>query len=106
MIPTAGQLALQRVILENATLHLFANDLRPGPADTIVDYDEPTGGGYEPHAVDDPLFVFPGPVGAVYGYFLVRDGIVIYADRFADGPYEVNNPGDQIAVNVGLRVDG
>lgn len=52
-------------------------------------------------------FTFTGALGNVYGYFLIRasGGELILAERFSDGPYNIQNNGDTIVVTPQISAD-
>lgn len=98
-------------------LCLFVNDHQPDENDLPGTYQEPEGGGYGPHLLrpdiwritegsppraDAPevIFTFNAAVGPVFGWFLRRRSTrrIALAQRFADGPYDVQVVGDRIRV--------
>lgn len=114
-----GQLeSLKLILSKNLLLRLFENNINPDYYNNVDDYEEARGGGYsqkilnaskwkfgffvdEPIAVyPDQVFEFTGPVGLVYGFYVTgMDGKIIrWAERFADGPYEVLRAGDTVTV--------
>ena len=108
-------------ILKGLVLKLYSNAKMPGTLDETKDYDEVTGGGYEPITLDknlwditlnlnkpsvatlpEQIFTFTGEVGNVYGYFVVQEfsGKIMWAERFIEGPYKIQNDGDQIKISL------
>lgn len=102
---------------EDLVLRLFTNDITPKKSDTTATYQEASGNGYAQKNLDpsgwtvtetvppaalhaQQIFSFTGPVGNVYGYFLTRvtSGRIAWAERFANGPYEITRSGDEIKV--------
>lgn len=125
-LPAAAQRQALRILLGQERragpleVALYANDRAPTPGDEAGDYREPAGFGYarlrldasewrvrdgNPSVAEYPpvTFEFSGAAGPVYGYFVLSDGALLWAERFADGPYAVRYPGDSIAVL--LRVE-
>lgn len=109
---------------ENWTLKLFTNNITPGETDTAATYTEATGNGYSAHAMTaanwtatggnptsmaypEVTFTFTGPLGNVYGYFIVgtTSGEIKYAERFTNGPYNIQNNGDQIKITPNFTFD-
>jgi hypothetical protein len=109
---------------EAHTLRLYSNDKTPGETDTEAGYTEVTDGGYAskvlavsgwtvtPGAPTEgtyaqQIWTFTGSVGNVYGYFVTRDADskLQWAERFTDGPYNIQNNGDQIKVTPKFTQD-
>ena len=105
-------------------LRLFTNNKTPAEADTEADYTEATGFGYAsisltpatfvttPGAPSDvtypqQTFTFTGALGNVYGYYLTQttSGKAVAGERFADGPYNIVNNGDQIKLTPKITLD-
>ncbi len=111
-----GEELMLHTILEMAqTIKLYRNDVKPEWMNTAADFQEVNGGGY----ADLPLtptewkietgfpsyahgarkkWVFGAAIGEVYGYYVVYDGKVLWAEKFTPGPFYVRNQGDQIIV--------
>jgi hypothetical protein len=51
-------------------------------------------------------WVFTGNLGLVYGYFVkqLSSGILMWSERFTDGPYNVVNNGDEIRVSPRIEI--
>lgn len=105
-------------------LRLYVNDYTPTLTDTVASYEEMSTHGYARLSVPPAawgitpaqpgkntpalargarqtfVFSIAGPPVLVYGYFFVTPvaGRVWAAERFADGPYRVQNPNDEISV--------
>lgn len=48
-------------------------------------------------------WTFTGPKGNIYGYYVVDSaGAVLWAETFPSGPYNVQNNGDTITVDITL----
>lgn len=106
MIGNAAELkALQRILNQDITLHLYSNDVTPAESDGAGSYTEVTGGGYAAktlnyagwtitagsptravYAAQD--FNFTGPTtgpGTIYGYYLLdADGDLMGSIRFSE----------------------
>lgn len=105
------------------TLHLFANNVYPKRGDIPGTYDEPIGGGYLPQRLPDELWQktrgdysrdsligirieFGGPVGLIYGYYVTDDdNSVVWSERFEDGPYEIQQAGEYIELDISAFVE-
>jgi hypothetical protein len=104
---------------ENLVLRLFTSNTTPGETDTAGTYTEASGSGYSAItltgsswtvsgtsptqiAYAQQTFTFTGALGNVYGYYLTRatSADLVAAERFSDGPYDVQNNGDTIKVTV------
>ena len=103
---------------ENLVLRLYTNDYTCVEGSTAANFTEASGNGYssitltgnswnaattgDPTYVDyaQQTFTFTGALGNVYGYYLTRltGTELVYAERFSDGPYNVQNNGDQIKI--------
>jgi hypothetical protein len=113
----ALEISLGKTAVEGLVLKLFTNNYNPVPGSTAGDFTEATGGGYGAVALNgsnwsvtageptqgvypEVSFVFTGNIGNVFGYYLVgaTSGRIRYAERFSDGPYNIQNSGDQIKV--------
>ena len=50
-------------------------------------------------------WTFTGPKGNIYGYYVSDSaGTVLWAEKFPSGPYNVQNNGDVINVNITLQM--
>lgn len=131
-VPVGGEaLALQYLVNkstpQNLILKLFKNDITPGETDVVGDYTEAnftgysaitlTGSSWTVNGASSPAVAsyaqqsFVSTAGsqnqAVYGYYLVRasGGELVYSERFADGPYTIQNNGDTIRVTPTINGD-
>ena len=103
---------------EDLLLKLFENDVTPASGDTEASYIEPWQ--YSPRiltgidwSIDDARaaasaqsFEFQDYRGKVFGYFIVtaNSGKLMWAERFSDGPYRIQNKGDKITVAARLTL--
>ena len=97
-------------------LHLFINDIVPKKATTLSDLKEAQGFGYSERILYgifwqdsydglksmEDIFTFTGKAGKVYGYYITSDDVLIFVEKFKDGPYKVKNAGDQITIKTNL----
>lgn len=50
-------------------------------------------------------WTFTGPKGNIYGYYITdSSGALLMAEKFPSGPYNVQNSGDVINVNLTLQI--
>lgn len=108
--------------ISGLTLRLFINDAVPGEG--LVKFTEANGAGYMPLTLVDSqwaisrkdkvwaanypaqTFLFNGPLGKVYGVYLTRGSLIVAAERFSDGPYDITLLGDKIQVPVTIYGPG
>ena len=122
--PNVGaQEALSRWLNKSATgdvkLKLYQSNTTPGETDTVATYTQATFTGYaaitltgaswtvtnaDPASASYAQQSFTSSAGAqnqnVYGYFVTNsaDTVLLWAERFTDGPYNVVNNGDVVKV--------
>lgn len=111
---------------EDMVLRLFVNDKQPGAGDVATDYSEADFAGYAQLILsgarwrilsgDRVAAIFPEQIFVnatrrelaqeVFGYYVTqtKSGILMWAERFSDGPYAVGNEGDQIRVTPRLEI--
>jgi hypothetical protein len=127
IVPNAGENILagylvNKTSLENLVLKLFKSNTTPAETDTAGTYTEADFTGYSSITLTGASWTitadtasyaqqtFTSSAGSqnqdVYGYFLVRatGGELMFAERFSDGPYNVNNIGDNIKITPNLTV--
>lgn len=129
LVPDQGEkIALEALLNKTAPqdldLCLYTNNKTPAEADTEAGYTEAAGFGYalvqllasnwtvttgapSSAAYPEQVFTFTGALGNVYGYFLKQrtSGKLVYAERFTNGPYNVQNNGDQVKVTPTITAD-
>lgn len=127
-VPGSGRGTMLALIVnagqpEDLVLKLFTNDIVPRDDDDHLSYAEATGFGYAPITLDgkkwkgekgppvsvqyaQQTFQFTGPIGKLYGYYLVQQKSkkLMWAERFADGPYHVVYAGSKIEVTARLEM--
>lgn len=107
------------------TLKLFTNNVTPGETDTASTYTEASGFGYAAKTITgssytvatasgtttatyaSQVWTFTGALGNVYGYFVIRadTGILMWSERFTNGPYNIANNGETITVPPNITLD-
>jgi hypothetical protein len=120
LVPNAGEDVMLQNILnktapQNQSLKLYTSNTTPAETDVAGTYTEAAGFGYAlialtgaswtitpgnptSAAVAEQTWTFTGALGNVYGYFVVQtvSGILLFAERFTTGPFNIQNNGDQI----------
>lgn len=107
----------------NLVLRLFKNSVIPVNTHILAGYEElPVSLGYSSKLLTGSnwtvteanpsealypaqVFTFTGQVGPVYGYMLTRENtsVLVSAERFSDGPYNIVNNGDTITISLLLK---
>lgn len=130
LVPNTGEvIALEALVNktapQNLVLKLYTSNTTPAEGDTAGTYTEATGSGYasitltgaswgaasagapSSIAYAQQTFTFTGALGNVYGYFMVQasSGTLVLAERFSDGPYNIQNNGDQIKITPTITCD-
>lgn len=122
-VPTASEATMLKHILNNLAptepiLKLYTSNTTPAAADVASTYTEMTTQGYVAKTLAGASWTFDtgsrpataafaqqtwtfdgtGGTTSVYGYFVVKttSGLLLYAERFTDGPYSIVNNGDAI----------
>lgn len=112
---------------ENISILLFANNVIPDESSTTATFTEVAdGNGYTTGgiaftpaswsiAVGNPsqashievTWTFTGVVGLVYGYYVTRNtgGELMWAERFSNGPFDIQTNGDEIKVTARLTLE-
>lgn len=128
LVPNNGEARMLKAIVnhtapENPVLKLYTNNITPAETDTAGTYTEASGFGYAAITLTgaswtitegapsdasyaQQTFTFTGNLGNVYGYFIVQatSGIVLWSERFSDGPYSISNNGDQIKITPRIEL--
>lgn len=125
---SAEQIMIQYILNIDApqglVIHLFANNIVPTEIDVVANYNEVSGGGYSsigliagswvtipgtPTSAEhtEVIFIFNAAVGNVYGYYVTRDtGFeLMWAERFSNGPFNIQTSGDEIRVTPRLTLE-
>ena len=113
---------------EALTIRLFDNDYTPTETDTVAAYTEVTGSNYAGISLGTPgnwtitdgepslaehtqvSWTFDAnanQVGNVYGYYVTRDtsNDLVWAERFTNGPYNIQTENDQIRITPRLTAN-
>lgn len=124
LVPNVGEGRMLKAIVnhtapENLVLRLFQSNTTPAETDTEVTYTQATFTGYSPLTLTGSSWTitegapsyaqyaqqtFTSSAGSqnqsIYGYYLVQttSTILMWAERFTDGPYTIVNNGDAIKV--------
>jgi len=127
LVPDVGEAEMLTRILkdvENSVLKLYTNDHSPAEADTVSAYSEASGNGYAEKVLTksswsvatsagttegdyaQQTWTFTGALGNVYGYYITNaaETTLLWAERFTDGPYNIQNNGDQIKVTPKIQL--
>lgn len=105
----------------NLYLGLYTNSTEPAENATLASLTEPSGNGYARKTLvrgswsisgdlasyAQQVFTATGSWGNVYGYFLATTldgtGKLMAVEQFTNGPYNVQNNGDEIKVTPSVR---
>jgi len=109
--------------VEALTLRLFSNNAAITDSTVVASVTEvTTGDGYTPKVLTgsswtvsagpppsasypQQTWTFTAPKGNIYGYYVTNaSGILLLAEKFATGPYNVQTSGDVISVTLSLRL--
>ena len=124
VVPNVGEVSIIEYTLnkeapQDLTVRLYSNDYTPGDATITADFTEVVGGGYAAQALipanwditpgnpseaqynQETVFVFNAAVGNVYGYYITRaDNLTMWAERFTNGPFNVQVSGSEIRITL------
>lgn len=115
---------LNKTAPQNLDIRLFTNNITPTETDVAATYTEAAGGGYAliqltagswtivagaPSLATHTqvTWTFTGAVGNIYGYYITRrtTGELMWAERFNNGPYNIQNNGDEIRITPRLSLE-
>ncbi len=129
LVPNSAEQIIIEYILnidlpEGLVIHLYSNNIIPLETDTVTNYIEVAGGGYSsislvagnwtiiagtPTSAEhtEVVFSFTGAVGNVFGYFVTRTtgGELMWAERFSNGPFNIQTSGDEIRITPRLTLE-
>lgn len=129
LVPNGGEDIILQYITnkdtpEDLVVRLYSNDVTPAETDTAGTYTEVTGGGYSSITLTpadwtitpgnptqgehvEITFAFTSGVGNVYGYYVTRltSADLLWAERFTNAPFPINNNGDQIRITPRFTVE-
>lgn len=127
-VPNDSEVRMLEYILNKTSpqdldIRLFSNNHVPSETDTVANYTEVAGGGYNLiqlvpvswsiSAADPSIathtqvsWTFTGAVGDIYGYYVTRrtSGDLMWAEQFNNGPYTINSNGDEIRITPRLSL--
>ncbi len=131
LVPDVGEARALNLILNKATaedlsLRLYQNNITPAETDTAATYTVASFTGYAnqtitaanwtvsgtaPTQAAAPQATFTSSAGSqnqpIYGYYFISPTgtILMWAERFSDGPYTIVNNGDAIKVTPVITLD-
>lgn len=131
LVPNGSEAIALKALLnhtagQNLVLRLFKSNTTPAETDTAATYTEADFTGYAAVTLTGSSWTVSegAPTEAsyaqqtfsstanqasqnVYGYYLtqVTSGLLVYAERFSDGPYAIANNGDQIKITPKITAD-
>ena len=109
------------------TIRLYTNDYTPTTTSTVGNFTEAAGFGYTEVLLGESTgdwtidtstniasathteitWTFTGALGNVYGYYIIQEDSpepLLGAERFSNGPYNIQNDGDEIKVTPKLTL--
>ena len=128
IVPDCGEVEfLSRVVNKNTPadleLRLYTNDVTPGEATVLGDLTESTGTGYAAITLTgaswtvsttanvttaeyaQQTFTYTGAEANIYGYYLTSGGVLMWVERFSDGPYSIPSSGGEVKVTPKITGD-
>jgi hypothetical protein len=129
LVPITGEnIALEALVNktapQNLVLRLFSSNTTPADSDTAATYTEATFTGYSAITLTGASWgaasngtiayaqqTFTSTADAqnqnIYGYYVTQttSGVLVYAERFTDGPYNIANNGDNIKVTPNISAE-
>ena len=122
VFPNQGEIiSLEAIVNKTApqdlSLRLYKNNVTPGESDTAATYTVADFTGYANITLTGASWGAASALGiayaqqsftssadqtaqSIYGYYLVQvtSGLLVYSERFSDGPYTIANNGDIIRI--------
>jgi len=132
VVPNASETIMLQYITnndapENISILLYSNNVIPDESSTEATFTEVTNGlGYTTGGISftpaswsittgnpsqaeylEVTWTFTGVKGNIYGYYVTRDtgGELLWAERFSNGPYDIQTNGDEIKVVPRLTLE-
>lgn len=131
LVPDVGESRMLQAVVnktapQDLVLKLYKSNTTPAETDTAATYTEADFTGYASASLTGSSWTISGtaPTSAgyaqqtfsssaaqtaqnVYGYFVIQttSGILMWAERFSDGPYAISNNGDQIKITPAITLD-
>jgi len=129
LVPYVGEVEMLNRILNHSTpddvvIHLYTNNATPAPGDTVGSYTQSTGTGYAAITLTGAnwtiatnagttsatyaqvTFTYTGPEPTVYGYYVTNNAgtVVMWAERFSDGPYAIPSGGGSVKITPKIQL--
>jgi hypothetical protein len=129
LVPYVGEQQLLTYMLNKASptdpkLHLYTNNLTPSGSDNKVSYTESAATGYATATLTGSNWTITTNVGVtsatyaqqtftysaaepnIYGYFVTdnTNTILLWAERFTDGPYAIPSGGGSVKVTPTIQL--
>lgn len=130
LVPNVGEVELLSRLLnknapDNVVLHLYTNNVTPDEADVVGTYTEATAAGYSAITLTgaswsvatvtgtttasyaQQTFTFTAAEPAVYGYYVTNNAgtVLLWAERFTDGPYAIPSGGGTIKITPKIELE-
>ena len=130
MVPNSGEIeflarALNKNVSDDCVLKLYTNDKTPVEGDVVGDYNESTAPGYSDITLigsnwtiassggttsgqyPQQIFNYSGAESNIYGYYVVNavKNILLWAERFSDGPYHIPGGGGSIKLTPKIELE-
>lgn len=132
VVPNGSEVIMLEYVLnkdapENLSMLLYSNNVIPDETSTVATFTEVTNGlGYTTGGMSltpaswsivsgnpsqaehtELIWTFTGIKGDIFGYFVTRDtgGELMWAERFTNGPFDIQTNGDQIKVTPRLTLE-
>jgi hypothetical protein len=132
LVPNEGEIELLKRMLNftgsavpNVVLRLYTNNISPAEGDVVASYTQSTGTGYthivltgSSWTVNSPAgtttaeyaqqtFTYTGAEANIYGYYVTNTHpgtIVLWAERFTDGPYSIPAGGGSVKITPKIEL--
>jgi len=124
LVPNVGEEEMLERILngtDKCVLHLYQVDKTPAEADVATGYTEVNTGGYAAITLSSQWTISGDPTEAsytqvsfdftgaatVYGYYVTSNdnSILLWAERFSDGPYNIPSGGGSVKITPKIQLD-
>lgn len=117
--------ALNAETPDDVKIHLYTNNKTPAEDDVLGDYTEATASGYAEITLaggdwtidtsantttgeyDQVSFDFTSDEPDIYGYYVTdnANSILLWAERFSDGPYAIPSGGGSVKITPKIELD-
>ena len=130
VVPDVGEQELLKNCINNASpdnriIHLYTNDKVPAEGDLHTGYTAATASGYGPITLSGTnwvvntsagvtlgeypqvTFTFTAGEPTIYGYYVTNNAvsILLWAERFTDGPYVIPGGGGTLKITPRIALD-